>query len=180
MNTSLADKWILITGASSGFGAASAIAFAKQGAKLLLGARRLEKLEEVRSKALAAGSPAAMVHRLDVASTESVSAFTSWAKARTQRVDVLLNNAGGAHGADHVADSKDADWEAMFQSNVLGLLRVTRAVLPLMPHDAGASIIRPQFVRSKAGRQNAGLVPAPRGAACRTRRAPGPVNRLAD
>ena len=141
MNTSLADKWILITGASSGFGAASAIAFAKQGAKLLLGARRLEKLEEVRSKALAVGSPTAMVHRLDVASTESVSAFISWAKAQTQRVDVLLNNAGGAHGADHVADSKDADWEAMFQSNVLGLLRVTRAVLPLLPHDAGASII---------------------------------------
>ena len=54
---------------------------------------------------------------------------------------VLINNAGGAHGLDTVAEGKDADWEAMIQSNVLGVLRVTRAALPLMPRDAGASII---------------------------------------
>jgi 3-hydroxy acid dehydrogenase/malonic semialdehyde reductase len=62
-------------------------------------------------------------------------------RAQTSRVDVLINNAGGAHGLDFVADAKDEDWEAMFQSNVLGILRMTRAVLPLMPHDAGATII---------------------------------------
>jgi NADP-dependent 3-hydroxy acid dehydrogenase YdfG len=56
-------------------------------------------------------------------------------------VDVLINNAGGAHGLDTVAAGKDEDWEAMLQSNVLGILRVTRAVLPLMPPDAGSSII---------------------------------------
>jgi NADP-dependent 3-hydroxy acid dehydrogenase YdfG len=53
----------------------------------------------------------------------------------------LINNAGGAHGQDSVAEGKDADWETMLQTNVLGVLRVTRAALPLMPHDAGASII---------------------------------------
>jgi 3-hydroxy acid dehydrogenase/malonic semialdehyde reductase len=53
----------------------------------------------------------------------------------------LINNAGGAHGLDTVAEGKDADWEAMIQSNVLGLLRVTRALLPLIPRDAGASIL---------------------------------------
>ena len=141
MNTTLADKWILITGASSGFGAAAALAFAKQGARLLLGARRLDRLEKVSAQARAAGSPEAHLQVLDVASTDSVNAFVAWAKTRTQRVDILLNNAGGAHGVDTVAEGKDADWEAMFQSNVLGLLRVTRAVLPLMPRDAGASII---------------------------------------
>jgi NADP-dependent 3-hydroxy acid dehydrogenase YdfG len=54
---------------------------------------------------------------------------------------VLVNNAGGAIGVETVADGKDADWEAMLQSNVLGLLRMTRAALPLLPRDAGASII---------------------------------------
>jgi NADP-dependent 3-hydroxy acid dehydrogenase YdfG len=53
----------------------------------------------------------------------------------------LINNAGGAHGLDTIVEGKDADWEAMIQSNVLGVLRMTRAALPLMPHDAGASII---------------------------------------
>ena len=141
MNTSLTDKWILITGASSGFGAAAAVAFAKQGARLLLGARRLDRLEQVSALARAAGSPEAHFHALDVASTASVNAFAAWAGMTAGRVDILLNNAGGAHGLDTVAEGKDADWEAMFQSNVLGLLRVTRAVLPLMPRDAGASII---------------------------------------
>lgn len=141
MNTSLADKWVLITGASSGFGAAAALAFAKHGAKLLLGARRLERLEDVSAKALDAGSPLSLFHGLDVASTESVNAFVAWAGQQTQRIDLLINNAGGAHGLDTVADSKDADWEAMLQSNVLGLLRMTRAVLPLMPCDSGAAII---------------------------------------
>jgi len=54
---------------------------------------------------------------------------------------VLINNAGGAHGLDPVAEAKEEDWEAMFQGNVLGLLRMTRAALPLMPRDAGATII---------------------------------------
>ena len=62
---------------------------------------------------------------------------------------MLINNAGGAHGVDTIAEGKDADWEAMFQSNVLGVLRMTRAALPLMPHDAGASIIN---IGSVAGR----------------------------
>lgn len=54
---------------------------------------------------------------------------------------MLINNAGGAHGLDPVAQGRDADWEAMMQTNVLGILRVTRAALPLMPRDAGASIL---------------------------------------
>ena len=151
MKFSLQDKWVLITGASSGFGAAAATAFAAEGAKLLLGARRLDRLERVAAEALAAGSPAAHVHKLNVAQTASVETFISWAKGETQNANlhVLINNAGGAHGVDTVAEGKDADWEAMFQANVLGLLRVTRAALPLLPHDAGASIIN---IGSVAGR----------------------------
>jgi 3-hydroxy acid dehydrogenase / malonic semialdehyde reductase len=148
-NSSLANKWVLITGASSGVGAAAARAFAREGAKLLLGARRLDRIEAVAAQARQDGAPEALAHVLDVASTESVEAFAAWVRSHAPSVDVLINNAGGAHGVDHVADAKDADWEAMFQSNVLGLLRMTRAILPLMRETPGAYIIN---VGSLAGR----------------------------
>jgi NADP-dependent 3-hydroxy acid dehydrogenase YdfG len=141
MKFSLKEKWVLITGASSGFGAAAAKAFAEEGAKLLLGARREDRLKEVADEAKKTGAPEAHSHFLDVAKTESVEKFIAWAKEKTGSIQVLLNNAGGAHGLDTIAQGKDADWEAMLQSNVLGILRMTRAALPLIPRDAGASII---------------------------------------
>lgn len=149
MEYSLADKWVLITGASSGFGAAAARKFASKGAKLLLGARRLALLEKVSKEALSAGAPEARFHSLDVASTSSVTAFFDWARQYTNRLDVLINNAGGAHGLDTVEQGKDEDWEAMLQSNVLGVLRVTRAALPLMRDNPGCAIVN---IGSLAGR----------------------------
>ncbi|HEY4415006.1 MAG TPA: SDR family NAD(P)-dependent oxidoreductase [Verrucomicrobiae bacterium] len=151
MKFSLKNKWVLITGASSGFGAAAATAFAAEGAKLLLGARRLDRLEKVAATAKKSGARAAHFHELDVASTASVQTFIAWAKGKlkTQPLHVLINNAGGAHGADTLANGQDADWEAMVQSNLLGVARMTRAALPLLPHDAGASIIN---IGSVAGR----------------------------
>ena len=141
MNFDLKGKWVLITGASSGFGAAAARAFGEQGAKLLLGARRVDRLKQVAAESIQAGAAAAEFHALDVGSTASVEKFITWVKSKTSSLHVLINNAGGAHGTDTVADGKDADWEAMVQSNLLGVLRMTRAALPLMPHDNGASII---------------------------------------
>ncbi|MFO1476879.1 MAG: SDR family NAD(P)-dependent oxidoreductase [Verrucomicrobiota bacterium] len=141
MRLSLQGKWILVTGGSSGFGAAAARAFAAEGAHLILGARRIEHLKKVAAEARSAGAPKAEFHGLDVSRTDSVTEFADWVRRISPRVDVLINNAGGAHGLDTVAQGKDADWEAMIQSNVLGILRVTRAILPLMPHDAGASIL---------------------------------------
>ena len=145
---SLKNKWVLITGASSGFGAAAARAFGVEGAKLLLGARRLDRLERVSAEAKNVGAAAAHFHALDVSNTSSVETFITWTrqkigdqKSKAGGLHVLINNAGGAHGLDTVAEGKDADWEAMIQSNVLGVLRMTRAAQPLMPHDAGASII---------------------------------------
>lgn len=145
----LSNKWILITGASSGFGEAAALAFAREGAKLLLGARRVDRLEQVAAAARQAGSPAAHVHALDVASTPSVNAFAEFARKHTDKLDVLINNAGGAKGIDKVADGKDEDWEFMVQTNVLGVLRMTRAVLPMLVNNAGSSIIN---IGSIAGR----------------------------
>jgi 3-hydroxy acid dehydrogenase/malonic semialdehyde reductase len=141
MKSRLKDKWILLTGASSGFGAAAARLFAAEGSRLLLGARRVDRLEKIAGECQAAGAPEAHFHKMDVSQTASVNAFVDWARTKTKRVDVLINNAGGALGMETVADGKDPDWETMLQTNVLGVLRVTRAVLPLIPHDAGSSII---------------------------------------
>jgi serine 3-dehydrogenase len=184
----LKDKWVMITGASSGFGAAAARAFGAEGSKLLLGARRLDRLEQVAAQAHRAGAPEAHFHTLDVGKTSSVDAFVAWARQTITnqpqpvtsnqlsvssnqspatsdqppitdhrslitppppRLDVLINNAGGALGLDTVAAGKDEDWEAMLQSNVLGILRMTRAALPLMLDNPGSSLIN---IGSLAGR----------------------------
>ena len=153
--TELRGKWVLITGASSGFGAAAARAFGAAGAKLLLGARRTERLAQAAAAARKAGAKAAHFHTLDVSQTASVETFVAWARERiaqglrpgsgrrasAPKLDVLINNAGGALGLDTVAAGKDEDWEAMMQSNVLGVLRMTRAALPLMMDNPGSSII---------------------------------------
>jgi NADP-dependent 3-hydroxy acid dehydrogenase YdfG len=149
MKFSLTSKTVLITGASSGFGAAAARAFAAQHCKLLLGARRLDRLQTVADAARQAGAPEAHFHVLDVSKTASVNEFVKWAETKTGAIDILINNAGGAHGLDPVATGKDEDWETMFQTNVLGILRMVRAALPLIPKDAGSSILN---IGSVAGR----------------------------
>lgn len=141
MKAELKGKWVCITGASSGFGAAAARAFGAEGARLLLGARRVERLETVAAEARQAGAADAFFHRLDVTSTLSVEEFIGWVRGKTNRLDVMINNAGGALGLDPVVQAKDEDWEGMFQSNVLGLLRMTRAALPLMRDNPGSSLI---------------------------------------
>jgi NADP-dependent 3-hydroxy acid dehydrogenase YdfG len=105
-------------------------------------------LKQVAAGSKKSGAAEAHFHELDVSKTASVEKFIAWAKNKIGKrnadggnLHVLINNAGGAHGLDTIADGKDADWEAMIQSNVLGVLRMTRAALPLMPHDAGASIL---------------------------------------
>lgn len=118
-------------------------AFGAEGAKLLLGARRVDRLKKVAVESRKSGAAAAYFHELDVSKTASVENFVAWTRKKIggQKLHVLINNAGGAHGLDTVAEGKDADWEAMLQSNVLGVLRMTRAALPLLARDAGASII---------------------------------------
>src|SRR5882672_11011586 len=100
MASRLKDKWVLITGASSGFGAAAARAFGAAGAKLLLGARRVDRLQTVAGQARKAGAADVQLSPLDVSQTGSVDAFVSWAGGFTDRLAVLDNNAGGAKGLD--------------------------------------------------------------------------------
>jgi len=149
MTSALADKWVIVTGASSGFGAAAVHSFGAAGAKVLLGARRVDRCKEVAAEARKAGAHLADSHHLDVSQTSSVEEFARWVRSQTNKVDVLINNAGGAMGLDKVAEAKDADWEFMMQTNVLGVLRMTRALLPLMVNNPGSSIIN---IGSIAGR----------------------------
>jgi NADP-dependent 3-hydroxy acid dehydrogenase YdfG len=149
MPSVLANQWVVITGASSGFGAAAARAFGAQGSNLLLGARRVDRLKSVAAETRQAGAPQAHFHALDVAKTSSVEEFAGWVRSVTGRIDILINNAGGALGLEPVAQGKDDDWETMMQTNVLGVLRVTRAILPLMLSEPGGYILN---IGSIAGR----------------------------
>ncbi len=113
MKSPLKNKWVLITGASSGFGAAAAKAFGAEGAKLLLGARRVDRLKTVAGESRKAGAGEAHFHFLDVAKTASVEKFISWAKkiignrkSEIGNLHVLVNNAGGAHGLSTVAEGQ--------------------------------------------------------------------------
>lgn len=110
----------VVTGASSGIGAATARRLAASGFDVLMGARRTDRLHEVAHASGARWLP------LDVTDHASVDAFCEAIPA----CRVLVNNAGGALGRDTIADSDDADWRWMFEVNVLGVLRVTRALLP--------------------------------------------------
>ena len=121
---------------------------AANGSNVILAARRTDRINALAEECRGLGAPQAQAHFLDVAKTDSVDDFAKWVRSVTGRVDVLINNAGGAHGADPVAVGKDEDWEAMFQINVLGILRMVRAILPLMT-DTQGSIIN---IGSVAGR----------------------------
>jgi len=119
---------VVITGASSGFGAATALRFARLGHPLYLGARRVQRLVEVARRCQAAGAPKAEARTLDVRSKESIEAFCAGAGTP----EILLNNAGLALGRDNLAGMKDEDLLGMVETNVIGLVRVTRGLLPGM------------------------------------------------
>ena len=113
-------KTAVVTGASSGIGAATARALAGDGWKVVLGARRLERLRrlavEIGAEALA----------LDVSEPSSVAEFA----AAVPSCELLVNNAGGALGLDPLAEADEEQWRSMYESNVMGTMRVTRALLP--------------------------------------------------
>lgn len=113
-------KIAVVTGASSGIGAASALRLAKDGFAVVLGARRLKRLREV---AHACGGRALA---LDVTDPESVETFV----AQVERCDVLVNNAGLASGFEPIAELSEERVRTMWETNVLGVLRVTQALLP--------------------------------------------------
>ena len=121
----------VVTGASSGIGAATAKLLASVGYHIIAGARRLDKLQEI------ADPIGATAVALDVTDAESVSAFCD----QIPLVNVLVNNAGGALGLETVAEADDQKWQTMFDSNVLGTMRMTRALLPKLEASGQGHIV---------------------------------------
>ncbi|KWT58408.1 oxidoreductase [Streptomyces albus subsp. albus] len=133
----------VVTGASSGIGAATARRLAADGYRVVLAARRKDRIE-----ALAAELPDAEAYQLDVTDRAAVDAFAAELDARHDSVDVLVNNAGGALGADPVATGDPADWRTMYEVNVLGVLNVTQALLPALTASGDGTVV---VVSSTAG-----------------------------
>jgi NADP-dependent 3-hydroxy acid dehydrogenase YdfG len=129
---SLKGKIVFITGASSGIGAATALAFAAEGARLLLAARRAGKLAEVASLALERGAAAVHSIDLDVRDHRAVQGAIDALPPEWAEIDVLVNNAGLSRGLEKLYLGKIEDWEEMIDTNVKGLLYVSRAVVPGM------------------------------------------------
>lgn len=130
----------VVTGASSGIGAAAAKALAKAGFDVILGARRADRLAEVAAECGGTALP------LDVTDEDSVAAFA----AVISRCDLLVNNAGGALGLEPIA-SADLDlWQQMYDVNVLGTIRVTKALLPKLVASGDGQVI---VIGSIAGHQ---------------------------
>ena len=123
---------VFITGASSGIGKACALAFAREGARLLLAARRLPLLDEIKPKLLEAGAPDVHNFSLDVRDRSAVESTIAALPAEWQAIDVLVNNAGLSRGLDKLYEGNPDDWDEMIDTNVKGLLYVTRAVVPGM------------------------------------------------
>jgi 3-hydroxy acid dehydrogenase/malonic semialdehyde reductase len=132
MIVDLTNRCVLITGASSGIGKACAEAFAAQGCRLLLAARRKERLEEL-SVALEEKNGAEVVTvGLDVRDREAVDQWVEGLPESWRNIDILVNNAGLARGLAPLHEGDVTDWEEMIDTNLKGLLWVTRALLPGM------------------------------------------------
>lgn len=130
--TMLKDKIVFITGASSGIGTACANYFAKAGAKLLLCARRMDVLNNIAAQLQSEYGVEVHAFKLDVRHHAKVKEALRTLPEKWQKVDVLVNNAGLAAGLDTIQEGNVQDWEDMIDTNVKGLLYVTREVLPQM------------------------------------------------
>jgi NADP-dependent 3-hydroxy acid dehydrogenase YdfG len=130
------QRTAVVTGASSGIGAATAVRLAAEGYHVVLTARRLDRLEEVAAR-IAADGGSAQVSQLDVTDRAQVDALA----AALATCDVLVANAGGALGAEQVADAAPGDWLTMYQSNVLGALHTVQALLPKLIASGDGTLI---------------------------------------
>jgi 3-hydroxy acid dehydrogenase/malonic semialdehyde reductase len=129
---SLKNKTVFITGASSGIGKACAQQFAAAGANLVLTARRLDRLQELSEMLEIKYDISTLSIQLDVRNQDEVKTRIKQLPSKFSQIDILLNNAGLALATDKLHEGKIDDWETMIDTNIKGLLYVTRAILPSM------------------------------------------------
>ena len=140
------NKTIIITGATSGIGYATAKAFAKLEANLILCGRREEKLKQLSKEVKVSNTTL----QFDVRDKKKVIDSINNLPLKFKKIDLLINNAGNAHGMDSVHKANIDDWDAMIDSNVKGLMYVTKAIIPLMIKNKSGHIIN---VGSIAGKE---------------------------
>jgi 3-hydroxy acid dehydrogenase / malonic semialdehyde reductase len=128
----LSGKIVLVTGASSGIGRATALAFAHEGARVAVCARREDRLEDLKGELSQAGAAATHAFALDVTRRASVEETLAGLPAEWSAIDVLVNNAGLSRGLAKVYEDDPDNWEEMIDTNIKGLLYVTRAIVPGM------------------------------------------------
>ncbi len=147
---SLRDHIVLITGASSGIGAACARVLARDGAKLILNGRRKERLEAIAKELKERHGASSLLRPFDVRDFSQVKAALEKLPGDWESIDVLINNAGLARGLDKLHEGQIDDWDEMIDSNVKGLLYVTRLVVPGMVKRGRGHVIN---IASIAGMQ---------------------------
>jgi 3-hydroxy acid dehydrogenase / malonic semialdehyde reductase len=138
---SIANQIVLITGASSGIGAACAKRFAEAGAKLILTARRLERLKELADQLEADYQCVPYLLQFDVRDQGQVKQALSSLPAEWNQIDILINNAGLSRGLDKLHEGDINDWEEMIDTNLKGLLYMTRYVLPYMVQRGNGHVV---------------------------------------
>jgi len=139
--TAIANSYVFITGASSGIGRSCAYKFAEAGAKLILVARRKELLEKLAAKIKKQFKTDSYVDVLDVRDRHAVTHFFQKLPLKWHEIDILINNAGLSRGLQKLHEGQIEDWEEMIDTNVKGLLYVSRAVLPGMVERRKGTII---------------------------------------
>ena len=137
----LENNIVFITGASAGIGKACAIAFAEEGADLLLAARRVERLKELAEELIGKHKIKVNTIKLDVRNRNEVKDTLTSLNDEWKNIDILINNAGLARGFNKIYEGKIDDWEEMIDTNIKGLLYVTRQVLPKMVEQQRGHII---------------------------------------
>ncbi|MCF8258929.1 MAG: SDR family NAD(P)-dependent oxidoreductase [Flavobacteriales bacterium] len=142
------ERTALITGASAGIGEATARCLAATGLNLILTARRLERLTALAQELTSSFGITVATYALDVCNREAVASFTE--SLKTTRVDILVNNAGLAAGLASLDEGSIDDWEQMIDTNIKGLLYITRGIAPLMVRQGSGHIIN---IGSIAGRE---------------------------
>ena len=142
-------KLAVVTGASSGIGAATALVLAENGYQVIAGARRLDRLQELSSK-----NSAIEICQLDVTEQASVDEFVKHINGRD--IDVLINNAGGAFDSASVLDSDPEIWKKSFDVNVVGSVRMTKAITPAMIKAGKGHIVVMSSTAAQVAYENGG------------------------
>lgn len=156
-NYSLAGKVVFVTGASAGIGLETAKAFARDGAKVLICARRADKLEGIEKELRSLGAKDVHSFALDVRDAHKVASAIESLPQEWKQIEVLVNNAGLSRGLKKLYLDDLQDWEEMIDTNVKGLLYVTKAVVPGMVERGGGHVINLGSIAGHMAYANGGV-----------------------